>query len=85
MSEEDEPNSGPGQFVMKKLFSDFVQIAGAKLQHISSQDLDFPIMKCLQRGEDAPLDQVRLLPQSSICIICMTMSNGAWLTMYGPV
>ena len=53
-----EVAGSPGQYVLKKLFSDFVQLAEIKLNVIAQQDLDSPITKCLQRGEDPFMDQV---------------------------
>ena len=53
-----EVAGSPGQYVLKKLFADFVQLAQTKLNTIAQQDLDSPITKCLQRGEDPFMDQV---------------------------
>ena len=55
---EGEVAGSPGQYVLKKLFADFVQLAQTKLNIIAQQDLDSPITKCLQRGEDPFMDQV---------------------------
>ena len=53
-----EVAGSPGQYVLKKLFANFVQLAQTKLNTIAQQDLDSPIIKCLQRGEDPFMDQV---------------------------
>ena len=64
----------PGQYVLKKLFADFVQLSTAKLTFISTQDLDYVVTKCLQRGEDPYLDQVCMCICVSVCTcICMVM------------
>ena len=58
MSEENAES--PGQYVLKKLFADFVHLSTSKLNFIATQDLEYVVTKCLQRGEDPYLDQVCL-------------------------
>ena len=53
-----EVAGSPGQYALKKLFADFVQLAQTKMNAIAQQDLDSPITKCLQEGEGPFIDQV---------------------------
>ena len=79
----EESVENPGQYVLKKLFADFVQLSTAKLTFISTQDLDYVVTKCLQRGEDPYLDQVCMCICVSVCTcICMVTYICAYVHTY---
>jgi hypothetical protein len=54
-----------GEFVLKKLFAEFVVVGDRKIQHACSQPLEYSLAKGLLRGEDAQFDQVLTL--SGVC------------------
>jgi hypothetical protein len=78
MSEENAES--PGQYVLKKLFADFVHLSTSKLNFIATQDLEYVVTKCLQRGEDPYLDQLlkSLNEVSAFCLKSMLEHLFKW-------
>ncbi|XP_050432999.1 protein furry isoform X2 [Adelges cooleyi] len=59
----------PGEYVMRTLFADFTVQAERKMEEVMT-DQDKPLMKILQRGEDAQLDQL-LIAFGSVAEHCL--------------
>ncbi|KAM3968522.1 microtubule binding protein furry [Aphomia sociella] len=48
----------PGEFVMRLLFTEFTVQAERKMEAVMAEQLEKPLYKTLQRGEDPQLDQI---------------------------
>uniref|UniRef100_A0A8C8DYS1 Furry homolog b (Drosophila) n=1 Tax=Oryzias sinensis TaxID=183150 RepID=A0A8C8DYS1_9TELE len=53
-----DPESKPGEFVLKSLFANFTLLSERKIRIIMAEPLEKPLNKSLQRGEDPQFDQV---------------------------
>ncbi|XP_056466994.1 protein furry homolog [Gadus chalcogrammus] len=53
-----DPESRPGEFVLKSLFANFTIASERKIRIIMAEPLEKPLTKSLQRGEDPQFDQV---------------------------
>ncbi|KAF7461199.1 Hypothetical predicted protein [Marmota monax] len=53
-----DPDSKPGEYVLKSLFVNFTTQAERKIRIIMAEPLEKPLTKSLQRGEDPQFDQV---------------------------
>ncbi|CAN9511620.1 unnamed protein product [Ophioblennius macclurei] len=53
-----DPESRPGEFVLKSLFANFTTAAERKIRIIMAEPLEKPLTKSLQRGEDPHFDQL---------------------------
>lgn len=52
-----DPDSKPGEYVLKSLFVNFTTQAERKIRIIMAEPLEKPLTKSLQRGEDPQFDQ----------------------------
>ncbi|NXP86267.1 FRY protein, partial [Passerina amoena] len=60
-----DPDSKPGEYVLKSLFVNFTTLAERKIRIIMAEPLEKPLTKSLQRGEDPQFDQFCLcLPEN---------------------
>ncbi|KAK1786451.1 hypothetical protein P4O66_018141 [Electrophorus voltai] len=66
-----DPESRPGEYVLKSLFANFTSVSERKIRIIMAEPLEKPLTKSLQRGEDPQFDQVRLPVFQLVC----TMSS----------
>uniref|UniRef100_A0A8B9R3B9 FRY microtubule binding protein n=1 Tax=Anas platyrhynchos TaxID=8839 RepID=A0A8B9R3B9_ANAPL len=64
-----DPDSKPGEYVLKSLFVNFTTQAERKIRIIMAEPLEKPLTKSLQRGEDPQFDQVSSM--SSLSEYCL--------------
>ncbi|XP_054649136.1 protein furry homolog isoform X4 [Dunckerocampus dactyliophorus] len=65
-----DPESKPGEYVLKSLFAIFATVSERKIQIIMAEPLEKPLTKSLQRGEDPHFDQL-LSTMSSLAEYCL--------------
>ncbi|XP_057694873.1 protein furry homolog isoform X1 [Corythoichthys intestinalis] len=65
-----DPESKPGQYVLKSLFATFAAVSERKIRVIMAEPLEKPLAKSLQRGEDPHFDQL-LSTLSSLSEFCL--------------
>ncbi|XP_073439281.1 protein furry homolog isoform X3 [Dendrobates tinctorius] len=65
-----DPESKPGEYILKSLFANFTTQAERKIRIIMAEPLEKPLTKSLQRGEDALFDQV-ISSMSSLSDYCL--------------
>uniref|UniRef100_A0A670I083 FRY microtubule binding protein n=1 Tax=Podarcis muralis TaxID=64176 RepID=A0A670I083_PODMU len=65
-----DPDSKPGEYVLKSLFVNFTTQAERKIRIIMAEPLEKPLSKSLQRGEDPQFDQV-ISSMSSLSEYCL--------------
>uniref|UniRef100_A0A8C7YDV8 Furry homolog a (Drosophila) n=1 Tax=Oryzias sinensis TaxID=183150 RepID=A0A8C7YDV8_9TELE len=53
-----DPESKPGEYVLKSLFANFTNVSEQKICIIMAEPLEKPLSKSLQRGEDPQFDQL---------------------------
>ncbi|KAM6933331.1 protein furry homolog [Xenentodon cancila] len=53
-----DPESKPGEYVLKSLFANFTNVSERKIRIIMAEPLEKPLTKSLQRGEDPQFDQL---------------------------
>ncbi|XP_072248255.1 protein furry homolog isoform X4 [Leuresthes tenuis] len=53
-----DPESKPGEYVLKSLFANFTTLSDRKIRIIMAEPLEKPLTKSLQRGEDPQFDQL---------------------------
>uniref|UniRef100_A0A1A8U516 Furry homolog a n=1 Tax=Nothobranchius furzeri TaxID=105023 RepID=A0A1A8U516_NOTFU len=53
-----DPESRPGEYVLKSLFASFTTLSECKIRIIMAEPLEKPLTKSLQRGEDPQFDQL---------------------------
>jgi hypothetical protein len=72
-----------GEFVLKKLFAEFVVVGERKIQHACSQPLEYSLAKGLLRGEDAQFDQIlsALNEVASFCLRSVLTAIFKWRDM----
>ncbi|GAA6078474.1 protein furry homolog isoform X6, partial [Tachysurus ichikawai] len=57
MSINVDPESRPGEYVLKSLFANFTTLSERKIRLVMAEPLEKPLTKSLQRGEDPQFDQ----------------------------
>ncbi|XP_029458514.1 protein furry homolog [Rhinatrema bivittatum] len=65
-----DPDSKPGEYILKSLFANFTTQAERKIRIIMAEPLEKPLTKSLQRGEDPQFDQV-ISSMSSLSDYCL--------------
>lgn len=65
-----DPDSKPGEYVLKSVFVSFTTQAERKIRIIMAEPLEKPLTKSLQRGEDPQFDQV-ISSMSSLSEYCL--------------
>ncbi|XP_074535016.1 protein furry homolog isoform X2 [Halichoeres trimaculatus] len=65
-----DPESKPGEYVLKSLFANFTTISERKIRIIMAEPLEKPLTKSLQRGEDPQFDQL-ISTMSSLAEYCL--------------
>ncbi|XP_075418885.1 protein furry homolog isoform X3 [Tenrec ecaudatus] len=65
-----DPDSKPGEYVLKSLFVNFTTQAERKIRIVMAEPLEKPLTKSLQRGEDPQFDQV-ISSMSSLSEYCL--------------
>uniref|UniRef100_A0A8C7D7P1 FRY microtubule binding protein n=1 Tax=Oncorhynchus kisutch TaxID=8019 RepID=A0A8C7D7P1_ONCKI len=65
-----DPESRPGEYVLKSLFVNFTTQSERKIRIIMAEPLEKPLIKSLQRGEDPQFDQV-ITAMSSLAEYCL--------------
>ncbi|XP_061136619.1 protein furry homolog isoform X5 [Syngnathus typhle] len=65
-----DPESKPGEYVLKSLFSAFATVSERKIRVIMAEPLEKPLTKSLQRGEDPQFDQL-ISTMSSLAEYCL--------------
>ncbi|XP_058489405.1 protein furry homolog isoform X1 [Solea solea] len=65
-----DPESKPGEFVLKSLFANFTNVSERKIRIIMAEPLEKPLTKSLQRGEDPQFDQL-ISTMSSLAEYCL--------------
>uniref|UniRef100_A0A1A8VFK9 Furry homolog-like n=1 Tax=Nothobranchius furzeri TaxID=105023 RepID=A0A1A8VFK9_NOTFU len=65
-----DPESKPGEFVLKSLFANFTLLSERKIRVIMAEPLEKPLNKSLQRGEDPQFDQL-ISSMSSLAEYCL--------------
>uniref|UniRef100_A0A670YF33 FRY microtubule binding protein n=1 Tax=Pseudonaja textilis TaxID=8673 RepID=A0A670YF33_PSETE len=65
-----DPDSKPGEYVLKSLFVNFTTLAERKIRIIMAEPLEKPLSKSLQHGEDPQFDQV-ISSMSSLSEYCL--------------
>uniref|UniRef100_A0A8C4IBQ1 Furry homolog b (Drosophila) n=1 Tax=Dicentrarchus labrax TaxID=13489 RepID=A0A8C4IBQ1_DICLA len=65
-----DPESKPGEFVLKSLFANFTLLSERKIRIIMAEPLEKPLNKSLQRGEDPQFDQL-ISSMSSLAEYCL--------------
>uniref|UniRef100_A0AAQ4RZI4 FRY microtubule binding protein n=1 Tax=Gasterosteus aculeatus aculeatus TaxID=481459 RepID=A0AAQ4RZI4_GASAC len=65
-----DPESKPGEFVLKSLFANFTLLSERKIRIIMAEPLEKPLNKSLQRGEDPQFDQF-ISSMSSLAEYCL--------------
>ncbi|XP_035239904.1 protein furry homolog isoform X3 [Anguilla anguilla] len=70
MSVSVDPESKPGEYVLKSLFANFTAACERKIRVIMAEPLEKPLTKSLQRGEDPQFDQL-ISTMSSLAEYCL--------------
>ncbi|XP_034459835.1 protein furry homolog isoform X2 [Hippoglossus hippoglossus] len=65
-----DPESKPGEYVLKSLFATFTNVSERKIRIIMAEPLEKPLTKSLQRGEDPQFDQM-ISTMSSLAEYCL--------------
>uniref|UniRef100_A0A8C1V225 Furry homolog b (Drosophila) n=1 Tax=Cyprinus carpio TaxID=7962 RepID=A0A8C1V225_CYPCA len=65
-----DPESKPGEYVLKSLFANFTTLSERKIRIIMAEPLEKPLTKSLQRGEDPQFDQL-ISTMSSLAEYCL--------------
>ncbi|XP_056593394.1 protein furry homolog isoform X1 [Triplophysa dalaica] len=65
-----DPESKPGEYVLKSLFANFTTLSERKIRIIMAEPLEKPLSKSLQRGEDPQFDQL-ISTMSSLAEYCL--------------
>ncbi|XP_051719028.1 protein furry homolog isoform X13 [Ctenopharyngodon idella] len=65
-----DPESRPGEYVLKSLFANFTTISERKIRIVMAEPLEKPLIKSLQRGEDPQFDQL-ISTMSSLAEYCL--------------
>ncbi|KAJ8280141.1 hypothetical protein GJAV_G00050990 [Gymnothorax javanicus] len=65
-----DPESKPGEYVLKSLFANFTTACERKIGVIMAEPLEKPLTKSLQRGEDPQFDQL-ISTMSSLAEYCL--------------
>ncbi|XP_019713118.1 protein furry homolog isoform X2 [Hippocampus comes] len=65
-----DPESKPGEYVLKSLFAAFATMSEHKIRVIMAEPLEKPLSKSLQRGEDLQFDQL-MSTMSSLAEYCL--------------
>ncbi|XP_037630282.1 protein furry homolog isoform X1 [Sebastes umbrosus] len=65
-----DPESKPGEYVLKSLFANFTTASERKIRIIMAEPLEKPLTKSLQRGEDPQFDQL-ISTMSSLAEYCL--------------
>uniref|UniRef100_A0A4W6DYY7 FRY microtubule binding protein n=1 Tax=Lates calcarifer TaxID=8187 RepID=A0A4W6DYY7_LATCA len=65
-----DPESKPGEYVLKSLFANFTTVSERKIRIIMAEPLEKPLTKSLQRGEDPQFDQL-ISAMSSLAEYCL--------------
>ncbi|XP_056296517.1 protein furry homolog isoform X3 [Pseudoliparis swirei] len=65
-----DPESKPGEYVLKSLFANFTTMSERKIRFIMAEPLEKPLTKSLQRGEDPQFDQL-ISTMSSLAEYCL--------------
>ncbi|XP_061537056.1 LOW QUALITY PROTEIN: protein furry homolog [Phycodurus eques] len=65
-----DPESKPGEYVLKSLFAAFAAVSERKIRIIMAEALEKPLTKSLQRAEDPQFDQL-LSTMSSLAEYCL--------------
>ncbi|XP_043929165.1 protein furry homolog isoform X3 [Protopterus annectens] len=65
-----DPDSKPGEYILKSLFVNFTTQAERKIRIIMAEPLEKPLTKSLQRGEDPQFDQL-ITTMSSLAEYCL--------------
>uniref|UniRef100_A0A7N6ACI3 Furry homolog a (Drosophila) n=1 Tax=Anabas testudineus TaxID=64144 RepID=A0A7N6ACI3_ANATE len=65
-----DPESKPGEYVLKSLFANFTTMSERKIRIIMAEPLEKPLTKSLQRGEDPQFDQL-ISSMSSLAEYCL--------------
>uniref|UniRef100_A0A672MG75 FRY microtubule binding protein n=1 Tax=Sinocyclocheilus grahami TaxID=75366 RepID=A0A672MG75_SINGR len=65
-----DPESRPGEYVLKSLFANFTTISERKIRIVMAEPLEKPLVKSLQRGEDPQFDQLTST-MSSLAEYCL--------------
>ncbi|XP_058886454.1 protein furry homolog isoform X3 [Acipenser ruthenus] len=65
-----DPDSKPGEYVLKSLFANFTTLSERKIRIIMAEPLEKPLSKSLQRGEDLQFDQL-ISSMSSLAEYCL--------------
>ncbi|XP_031429117.1 protein furry homolog isoform X2 [Clupea harengus] len=65
-----DPESKPGEYVLKSLFANFTTLSEHKIRIIMAEPLEKPLTKSLQRGEDPQFDQL-VSTMSSLAEYCL--------------
>ncbi|XP_056139794.1 protein furry homolog [Lampris incognitus] len=65
-----DPESKPGEYVLKSLFANFTTLSERKIRIIMAEPLEKPLTKSLQRGEDPQFDQL-ISSMSSLAEYCL--------------
>ncbi|XP_051534407.1 protein furry homolog isoform X1 [Myxocyprinus asiaticus] len=65
-----DPESRPGEYVLKSLFANFTTISECKIHIVMAEPLEKPLIKSLQRGEDPQFDQL-ISTMSSLAEYCL--------------
>ncbi|XP_053095518.1 protein furry homolog isoform X3 [Pangasianodon hypophthalmus] len=70
MSINVDPESRPGEYVLKSLFANFATLSERKIRLVMAEPLEKPLTKSLQRGEDPQFDQL-ISAMSSLAEYCL--------------
>ncbi|KAF7648628.1 hypothetical protein LDENG_00153880 [Lucifuga dentata] len=65
-----DPESKPGEYVLKSLFANFTAMSERKIHLIMAEPLEKPLTKSLQKGEDPQFDQM-ISSMSSLAEFCL--------------
>ncbi|XP_075892588.1 protein furry homolog isoform X2 [Nelusetta ayraudi] len=65
-----DPESKPGEYILKSLFANFTTVSECKIRIIMAEPLEKPLTKSLQRGEDPQFDQL-ISTMSSLAEYCL--------------
>uniref|UniRef100_A0A665VLN6 Furry homolog a (Drosophila) n=1 Tax=Echeneis naucrates TaxID=173247 RepID=A0A665VLN6_ECHNA len=65
-----DPESKPGEYILKSLFANFTTVSERKIRIIMAEPLEKPLTKSLQRGEDPQFDQL-ISAMSSLAEYCL--------------
>ncbi|TRY90957.1 hypothetical protein DNTS_022192 [Danionella cerebrum] len=65
-----DPESKPGEYVLKSLFANFTILSERKIRIIMAEPLEKPLTRSLQRGEDPQFDQL-ISTMSSLAEYCL--------------